>query len=114
MMKHVHKIDGRHSGYGQWTYYVKRPNPYSYFNSNNKISTYQAQQQFHSWFAWCWETWGPSKTLKLWYKDLDHNKVLNPDAVSHNEHWCWEMDENQERIFFRTDKEFSLFLLRWE
>lgn len=108
-MKHAHKIDGRHSGYGQWSYYVKRPMAFSSITNR-----YGSQQLFHSWFTWCWETWGPSKPLKLWYIDFDLNGDVYQDAVSHNEHWCWEMDDKQQRIFLRTDNEFSLFLLRWE
>lgn len=108
-MKYIHKIDKRHNGYGQWVYYAKRPMVYSSSTSN-----YDAGQLFHKWFIWCWETWGPSKTLALWYEDLDLKNDVYSNAVAHNEHWCWEMDDRHQRIFFRTDLDFSLFLLRWK
>lgn len=103
------KIDGRHSGYGDWAYYAKRPHIFHKTGS----TSYDNKQLYYRWYEWCWETWGPSKTINDWYNDYRDGKV-RPDAHIHNEHWCWEMNEEKDRIFFRTEKEFGLFLLRWE
>jgi len=70
----------------------------------------ESYQKFYEWRNWCWQTWGPSKELQHWLEDLRNPNQL---AVSHNEQWCWQNDEYATRIYLRTDKELSIFLLKW-
>lgn len=99
------KIDGRHTGVGDWAYFTKLPPSW-------KSGRYSIDQIFYKHYAWCWETWGPSKIIHDWYNDIDRG-VLKKDAFAHNEHWAYEMRLNGNRIFLRTDVELSLFLLKW-
>lgn len=100
------KIDGRHTGNGQWAYFTKLPPSW-------KSSKYSINQTFYKHYAWCWETWGPSKIIHDWYEDFKSG-VVKSDAFAHNEHWVYEIREvGGNRIFLRSDNELSLFLLKW-
>lgn len=99
------KLDRRNTGFGYWEYYINRPK--RAFNSN--LSLYECQQTFFSWREWCWQTWGPSKELDDWLEDIRQNK----DAVSHNEYWCFQNRDYSTRIYLKSNKELSLFLLKW-
>lgn len=105
--KIFHKLDRRNTGYGDWAYYINR-------QPNINIGLFNATQKFYEWRNWCWQTWGPSKELVSWFEDL-RNQIQNPNliAISHNEHWCWQHDQYATRIYLRTDKELSMFLLKW-
>jgi hypothetical protein len=37
----------------------------------------------------------------------------NIHAHCQNEHWSWQSDIYHVRLYLRTDKELSFFLLRW-
>jgi hypothetical protein len=102
-MTNATKLDRRHTGYGHFTYYVKPR--VSYLEYNNK-------QTFHEWRDWCWETWGSSKEIDEWLRDIRTRTLAK--SVSHNEHWVWQNDEHSCRIFLRTDAELALFLLKWK
>jgi hypothetical protein len=93
----VKKLDKRNTGYGKFKYAV------------NSTSLYA--KEFYEIRAWMWDTWGASKELKDWM--LDYRIVL-ADVGCQNEHWCWQSDEYNRRLFLRTDKELILFRLRWE
>lgn len=101
------KLDKRNTGHGYWKYYVNR----SFYYSGNIVSLYQANQLFYSWREWCWSTWGPSKELDAWLEDYRH--FPSDNTVSHNEQWCFQHNQFATRIYLRTDKELSMFLLRW-
>ena len=58
------KIDGRHTGVGEWAYFTKLPPSW-------KSGRYAINQIFYKHYAWCWETWGPSKIIHDWYTDID-------------------------------------------
>lgn len=100
------RLDKRNTGYGHWEYYINRPSR-SYRTAF--MSLYESQQVFFSWREWCWQTWGAGKELDDWLEDLRHTG----DPSSHNEHWCFQNNEYGSRIYLRTDKELSMFLLRW-
>lgn len=100
------KLDRRNTGFSDWKYYVNRP---SRSNHIVYLSLYECQQIFFSWREWCWQTWGPSKELEDWLEDTRHTN----HAVSHNEHWCFQNRDYATRIYLRSDKELSMFLLRW-
>lgn len=99
------KLDKRNTGFGHWMYYINRPKRYY----NSAFTLHQSQQVFFGWREWCWKTWGASKELVDWLED----KRQTTELVSHNEHWCFQNDQYATRIYLRSDKELSLFLLRW-
>lgn len=96
------KLDKRHTGYG----YFKHAVSYRYLQS-----FYNGKQQFFLHRNWFWETYGPSKEIYDWLKDISKNAAT---AESHNEHWAWQNDEHECRIFLRTDAELAMFLLKWK
>lgn len=51
---------------------------------------------------WCFESWGPSCELDYWHA-----------RAKPNGSWCWANDEFKMKIYFKTDVEYALFLLRW-
>lgn len=106
MKKIFKKLDKRNTGFGHWTYYINRPSRNSLISYP---SLYESQQIFFAWREWCWQTWGPSKELVDWLEDTRQTT----EAVSHNKHWCFQNDQYSTRIYLRTDKELSMFLLRW-
>lgn len=99
------KLDKRNTGFNHWNYYVNR----SVRNTITYPSLYERQQLFFKWREWCWQTWGPSKELEDWLEDTKQDKT----PTSHNEHWCFQNTDYATRIYLRSDKELSLFLLKW-
>ena len=97
--KKFFKLDGRHTGFRHFAYYI----PLKYTIDIN-------DQIFYLYRNWCWETWGPSKELVYWLEDIRHPMIL---PVSHNAHWAWQNDEYATRLYLRTEKELSIFLLKW-
>lgn len=51
---------------------------------------------------WCWEQWGSSCELDLWYT------LENP-----NNHWCWITDQHRIRIYFTSESEATWYSLKW-
>jgi hypothetical protein len=92
----ITKLDRRHSGYGTWLAFVSRP-----FGSGGR-------QTFLEWREWCWATWGPSKEISEFTR-LD----LFDGVASSNPHWCWQNDQQNTRLYFKTDLEATMFALRW-
>lgn len=95
----VNKLDRRHNGHGFWKYHITM-----------KYSTTrrEAKNNFFQMRDWAWATWGSSKELLEWIEDRDY-----VNALCQNEHWSWQSDYYHVRLYLRTDKELSLFLLRW-
>ena len=93
------KLDKRHTGEVHFDYYI----PF------NRYSNGTNNQSFYIYRNWCWETWGSSKELVYWLKDEKYPII----PVSHNDHWCWQNDEYATRIYLSTEKELSIFLLKW-
>ena len=82
------KLDKRMSGHGEFTHFME----------------YRMDQgaEFIECRNWCWQQWGPSSELDLWYKHKP------------NQHWCWMMDEWRIRVYLRTDSEAQWFSLKWK
>ena len=93
----VKKLDKRNTGYGKFKYAVHSTSLYA--------------KEFYEIRAWMWDTWGASKELKDWMLDF---RITVDQVGCQNEHWCWQSDEYNRRLFLRTDKELVLFRLRWE
>jgi hypothetical protein len=66
------------------------------------FKTVREGQKFCDIRDWCWDNWGNSCEYEFW------NGRPAP-----NQHWCWANDEHKIKIYFKTDVEYTLFLLRW-
>ena len=86
------KMDGRSLGYPNWQYYAE-------FGMRSHMLFSQSR-------AWCWETWGPSTEIELMH-------FSNPEKSFINQHYTWVWNQYKKRIFFRTDLELNLFILKW-
>lgn len=105
--KNFTKLDRRHTGFGEWKYFIDRPPIY---DQGKFITAFETKQIFFMWRSWCWETWGPSKELEEWLDAL-RNPMLIP--FCQNQNWCWQNNSHNTRIYLRDDKELSHFLLKW-
>jgi hypothetical protein len=96
----ITKLDRRHAGFVYWKYYVERP---------RGVTAVDSKRLFLSWREWCWTTWGPSKEMNM----FDHTDLFDNEYCS-NDHWSWLNDEyGRSRIYFRTEQEVEVFVLRW-
>jgi hypothetical protein len=84
----VNKLDRRHTGSNMFKYYI----------SPRGIHTYSISRPlFNDWRAWCWLQWGPSGE-RDWPM---------------GERWAWDTEHHHMRIYLQTDKELSMFHLKW-
>lgn len=100
------KLDARNTGYGTWKYHINRPRG----NPGSPMKLFDANQYFHAWRAWCWETWGPSKEISDWLED----RLSRSIPANQNQSWSWQHDKFATRLYLRGDEELSLFKLRWD
>lgn len=72
------------------------------FNYENFWQYYQAQM-------WCWDQFGPSINLDIWV-DLQKSHKNKMDEV-----WAYQAQTSLYpcRIYFKSDKELEVFLLKW-
>lgn len=97
------KLDKRNKGYGHWQYRVEvKPTEWP------KDATPHTVHQFVLQRAWCWNTWGASKTLDEWLQGYMHSI-----QEVHNTRWVWQTDDYSNKIFINNDQDLSMFLLRW-
>ena len=99
------KIDKRHKGYSYFEFYTDWF--YEPWYSNHALSL----QRFYMIRDWCWQTWGSSKEINNWITDVNYE--FQYDLHSQNEHWSWGHEDLKPRIYLRTEKELSLYLLKW-
>lgn len=85
----VTKIDKRHRGAAEYKYFIEPERYYPWI---------PARENIHNWRAWCWETWGASSELKY-----------EPAGSK----WTWDTNSFKTRIYLRTEKELTMFHLRW-
>jgi hypothetical protein len=84
----VIKLDGRHTGSNMFKYYISPRGIYSHAIS---------RPLFNDWRSWCWTQWGPSGERE-W-----------PMC----EQWAWDTEHHHLRIYLHSDKELSMFHLKW-
>lgn len=94
------KLDLRFSGYPHWKYFVTTSTTVSYSSVADRVHT------FSIWREWCWNLWGSSKELELFYY------TTNPGPC-HNAHWCWSSEDDRRRIYLANDEDLMEFTLRW-
>jgi len=87
-MYKVTKLDGRFAGSDRYKYYIS-PKGRTPFNIVKPL--------FNDWRTWCWATWGPASE-RDWYANVD---------------WAWDTEHNHLRIYLRSDKQLSMFHLKW-
>lgn len=85
----VKKTDRRVAGGSDFLRYVD-------FDNQEKIKFVECRN-------WCWDQWGPSCELDLWYHQTDKNPA-----------WCWMVDDQRIRLYLATEKEAQWFYLRWK
>lgn len=90
----VKKIDKRFAGYYHFKYYTN-------LNQSGEVN-------FHNVRAWCWNTWGPSKSYSDWE---NHERHPSPHDVCQNSNWCWIDDQYRTRILFKEKEDAALFKL---
>ncbi|NDG30596.1 hypothetical protein EB118_11065 [bacterium] len=54
---------------------------------------------------WCWQTWGPSCELTLYYQVKESKYVTDE--------WCWHTEFDNLRIYLKSSKEANWFKLKW-
>ena len=85
----VTKLDARHTGYTKFKYYV---------STIRVVSNDVAHSNFNTKRAWCWTQFGPS---------------AERDWVEGDTVWAWDTEFQHLRLYFKSDAELSMFLLRW-
>lgn len=103
------KIDKRNTAYSYFDFYCE-------CGLDISIGQRPSFQKFFLIREWCWNTWGSSKELHNWIDDQNALKY-NPSMFilhSQNEHWSWGNENYKPRIYLRTEKELSLYLLKWQ
>lgn len=96
------KMDKRHTGYPSWKFYVKTNVWYDTSDTNRDL--------FYDWKFWCWEIWGPARSIDEY--DTDDLMINNHNV------WSWDINKQRSvnearRIYFMTEKELSAFVLKW-
>ena len=84
----VTRLDGRFTASDKYKYYIS-PRMITPFNVIKPL--------FNDWRTWCWGQWGPSSE-RDW---------------AMNERWAWDTEHNHMRLYFKSDKELSMFHLMW-
>ena len=99
----VKKTDKRMNGHLHWQYValVTSPGVYGRTGIAQKVLT------LHDVRIWCWDTYGSSCELPHWLL-LHDNQWGIP-----NDKWCWHTENDNFKIYLRTDKEANWFKLKW-
>ena len=101
----VKKTDKRYTGSDVFGYVVDvRTTPFPVIH--NKLNKSQKFTQFQQVRDWCIQTWGMSCEREHWL-------VLKDQEQEPNEHWCWNSENYDTKIYLATDKETNWFKLRW-
>lgn len=97
-MFNITKLDRRHSAFPFMRYYVIPQ--YSYKEARI--------ERFIELRNWCWDTFGPGVERKY--------IILHPtqDTLESINAWCWHTEQDQLRIYFKSDKELAVFKLKWQ
>lgn len=88
----VTRTDGRHTANGKFKFYIS---PIA------KATNPERRAAFNEWREWCWTNWGPSC-------ERDWASLATPEAF-----WAWDTEYNHLRLYFKGDKEMSMFHFKW-
>jgi hypothetical protein len=105
------KLDGRHRGHNEFTHYltvIEKPTSRYYQPIKYSVAGFFALRSL------CSETWGLSCEREL-YLELKPKVANNMLDVPLNNHWVWHTDlnNNQYRIYLKSDEERAWLLLKW-
>lgn len=92
----ISKLDKRFSGSPYFKYYTDLPK--------------HADVNFFNVRAWCWQTWGPSKSFYDWNNTHYYLQSDRYD-VCQNSNWCWIDSDERYRILFKEREDVALFKL---
>ena len=106
-MLKIAKTDRRYTGSDHFAYVVDvktRYVPAMGGNLNTRASL--RYLEFQVVRDWCISTWGMSCEREHWL-------TLKAQEQEPNEHWCWNSENYDAKIYLATDKEVTWFKLRW-
>lgn len=106
-MLKINKTDNRYTGSKHFAYVVDvktRYVPAIGGNLNTRASL--RYLEFQAVRDWCISTWGMSCEREHWL-------VLKDQEQEPNEHWCWNSENHDAKIYLATDKDVIWFKLRW-
>ena len=95
----ITKTNHRHKAHNLFAYYVKPKYTFFPHAANNTSTNFR----FNEWRMWAWETWGPSAE-----RDSPFVRGWKDNPV-----WAWHTEDNQLRLYLRSEKELNWFKLRW-
>lgn len=95
MLMRIKKLTRQYTGHGSFSHVIDY--------------TIQDIIQYDQHRQWCWETWGPSCELEF---SLRFRRI-NPEGW--NAKWAWLADTSfpKIRIYFGSEQEVAMFILRW-
>ena len=88
MTYRVTRLDRRFTGSDKYKYYIS-PKSRTPFNITKPL--------FNDWRTWCWSQWGPASE-RDWCMNVK---------------WAWDTEHNHMRLYLYSDKELSMFHLKW-
>jgi len=96
--------------YAQWKAYPHFKHCIEFPSEYNVVSCFD----YYSVFKWCYEILGEGIDLRTWI-------VLNKNTMGievediHKHKWCFQTADNmhKNRIYLKSDKELSVFSLKW-
>jgi hypothetical protein len=96
----VTKLDRRYAGH-QWFKYMVEPEQWP-------IGKDGAISKFKEIRAWMWDAFGPGC-------ELDFVQLQSTGTgLESVETWCWRTNsEGERKLYFKSDREFSVFTLKW-
>lgn len=90
----LRRLDARMSGFGFFSHGV-------FFHAGSA-----GRREFSEIRQWCWESWGGTTELDIWQERYG-SKLANPA-------WSWQRPEGRgPRIYLATEREVSMYLLKW-
>jgi hypothetical protein len=91
----VKKSDRRYAGHPHFNYHIDLP--------------VTGEHNFFAMRAWCWTTWGPSKSWQDWDST---NRRFDFGDTCQNANWCWIDDSfSRHRLLFAGKEDAALFTL---
>lgn len=93
-------LDARFRGHPnfRWAIDFGRLNPWAVQQPKSNC------QQFAEIRRWCWEQFGASDELAIWYAT---------DIEQRNPHWSWDFHDHKMRIYL-SEETYNWALLKWQ